>query len=236
MDNLGPKYIIEFANGIRLTESVVTMWILMVILIVFSLVFVRNFKNIPGKMQNLIEVIVDTTYNQVGQVMGQNMLGFAPYIGTLFLFLLCGNFLGLLGMRPITSDVNTTFALATITFVLIHFFSIRNKGIVGYIKHLSNPNIIMLPINLLGELAFPLSLSFRLFGNITGGVIILALVYTGFDSLSAAISLPFPIFDFLIPIPLNAFFDVFEGVLQAFIFTMLTMTFISMGYESGEEH
>lgn len=236
MDNLGPRFILEFPGGIKLTESVVSMWIVMAVLIVFFLIFVRNLEKVPKGMQNLIEVIVDTTYNQTSLVMGPNMQGFAPYIGTLFLFLLCGNFLGLIGMRPITSDVNTTFALATITFLLIHFFSIKNKGIAGYVKHLSNPSIIMLPINILGELAFPLSLSFRLFGNITGGVIILTLVYSALGSLSSIIHLPIPLLDLLIPIPLNAFFDAFEGILQAFIFTMLTMTFISMGYEKNEEH
>ncbi|MEI8217238.1 MAG: F0F1 ATP synthase subunit A [Eubacteriales bacterium] len=236
MDNLGPKYLLELPYGIKLTESVVHMWIVMAILIVFSLVFVRNFQKVPGKMQNLIELIVDVTYSQVNKVMGPSMIGFAPYIGTLFIFVLFGNFLGLLGIRPITSDVNTTFALGTITFFLIHVTSLKRKGLKGYLKHLSGASIVMLPMNVISELVFPISLSFRLFGNITGGVIILTLAYTGLDSLSAMLGLPVSVFGFLIPIPLNAFFDVFEGVLQAFIFAMLTMTFIAMGSEGGEEH
>ena len=151
------------------------------------------------------------------------------------MFLLLGNLIGLFGLRPITADINITFALASITFFLIQYSAIKNRSFKGYIKNMSQPYVFMLPINLIGEIAFPISLSFRLFGNITGGTIIMMLAYSGLEKLSAIVSEKIPFFMIAAPIPLNMFFDIFEGVLQAFIFTMLTMVFIAHGIPENKE-
>jgi F-type H+-transporting ATPase subunit a len=166
--------------------------------------------------------------------MGKQNLKFAPYVGTLFIFILLGNIIGLFDIRPITTNINTTFALATITFLMIHYNAIKTRRLGGYLRHLSQPNFLMLPINIISELSFPLSLSFRLFGNILGGVVIMKLLYTALEKLSSHITGKIPIFIIAIPLPLNFFFDIFESVLQAYVFSMLTMAFIANAIKPAE--
>ncbi|NLK72878.1 MAG: F0F1 ATP synthase subunit A [Clostridiales bacterium] len=224
----GPKIIYELPGGVVITETVVNTWIIMIVLIIFSLVFTRKFEKIPKGAQNVVEMIVDLVYSLTEQVMGKNKQGFAPYVGTLFFFLIFANLWGLVGLRPPTADVNTTSALAIITFVLIHFFSIKSKGIKGYLKGKIEPFPLLLPLNIIGDLATPISLAFRLFGNIVGGLIIMSLLYGALAGLSMKIGLPIPIFEAGIPSIFHIYFDVFSGVLQSFIFVMLTMVFVSM--------
>ncbi len=234
--HLGPRKIFGFGDFF-ITETVIYFWIIMAIMITFALIATRKMEQKPTGIQLVAEYIVEFVYNFTEGAMGKRNSNFAPYIGTLFIFLILGNSLGLWGLRPVTADVNTTFALAGITFFLVHFNSIKSKGIGGYIGHLSAPYAFMLPINIVGELAFPISLSFRLFGNIAGGMIIMALIFTGLDSVSESLSLSIPFFQFLIPLPANLFFDIFEPILQGFVFTMLTMVFISINnMPHHEEH
>ncbi|NMC57303.1 MAG: F0F1 ATP synthase subunit A [Eubacteriaceae bacterium] len=231
---LGTKKIIGIGN-FYITETVIWSLIISVIMIVFALLATRKMQKVPKGLQAYAEWIVDFIYNWVGQVMGSDKLKFAPYIGTLFIFLLLGNLIGLFDIRPITTNLNTPFALATITFVMIHYNAVKTRRLGGYIKHLSEPNFLMLPINLLSELSFPLSLSFRLFGNILGGVVIMKLLYMALEKLSALLTGSIPIFIIAIPLPLNFFFDIFESVLQAYVFTMLTMAFIANAMKPKEE-
>lgn len=225
---LGARKILGFGD-VFITETVIFAWIVSIALIVFAYFATRDMKTIPKGAQAVAELIVESIYNLVAQTMGKHNLNFAPYIGTLFMFLIGGNALGLFGIRPVTANVNTTFALAALTFVLIHYNSIRSQTLLGYIKHLSSPYPFMLPINIIGEMSFPVSLSFRLFGNITGGMIIMELLFEGLTEISHSIHLPIPFLNLAIPLPFNIFFDIFEAALQGFIFTMLTMVFISNG-------
>jgi F-type H+-transporting ATPase subunit a len=208
----------------------------MAIMITFAFIATRKLEEKPKGIQLVAEYIVEFIYKFTEGAMGKHNSGFSPYIGTLFIFLILGNSLGLFGLRPVTADVNTTFALAGITFILVHYNSIKSKGIRGYLGHMSAPYPFMLPINIVGELAFPISLSFRLFGNIAGGMIIMALVFTGLESVSESLHMSIPFMQFLIPLPANLFFDIFEPILQAFVFTMLTMVFISINNLKHEAH
>lgn len=226
----GPKVIIEFSNGLVITETVINTWIIMAIMIIGSLFLVRNFRKVPKGAQNFAEALVDTVYKLTEQGMGKGKQGFAPYIGTLLIYLVFANLWGLTGFRAPTADVNTTFALAIITFIMIHFFGLKSKG-MGYIKGLAEPIPFMLPLNIISELATPISLAFRLFGNIVGGLIIMNLLYGALVSLSSAVGLSIPFFQAGIPLVLHAYFDVFSGVLQSFIFVMLTMVFVSMAMD-----
>lgn len=152
-------------------------------------------------------------------------------MGTLMIFLVCANLWGLVGFRAPTADLNTTFALSILTFFMIHGNSIRRKGVGGWLKGtFFEPVAVMAPLNLISEVATPVSLAFRLFGNIVGGMIIMALVYNALGTILGGV-LPIPIFELGIPAVLHAYFDVFAGVLQAFIFTMLTMVFVSMAMD-----
>ena len=227
----GPKIIVEFSNGVFITETVINTWIIMAVLVVVSIILTRNMKLVPDGKQNVAEILVGVLTSLVGSSMGKDKLGFTPYMGTLMIFLVCANLWGLVGFRAPTADLNTTFALSILTFFMIHGNSIRRKGVGGWLKGtFFEPVAVMAPLNLISEVATPVSLAFRLFGNIVGGMIIMALVYNALGTILAGV-LPIPIFELGIPAVLHAYFDVFAGVLQAFIFTMLTMVFVSMAMD-----
>ncbi len=212
-------------GGFRLTETVTTTWAIMAILMGGSYLLTRNLEKIPKGVQNMLEVFVDVVYNLVGSTMGEDKIRFAPYIGTLMMYLAFANLAGLLAVRPPTADLNTTLALALMTFFLIHFNGLRSKGLLGYLKGFIEPFPMLLPINILGELATPISLSFRLFGNIVGGMIIMSLIYTALGGALTIGGIGF--LQLGIPAVLHVYFDLFSGLLQTFIFAMLSMIFIS---------
>jgi F-type H+-transporting ATPase subunit a len=216
----GPEIIWVLSFGdtqIPITQTVTTTWFIMAVLIGLSILLTRNLSLVPGKKQMVAEILVDTIYNLTETTMGKRFKNFAPYIGTLILFIGVANISGLLGLRPPTADLNTTMALALMTFILIHFMGFKSKGIGGYLKGFLEPMPFLLPLNIMGELATPISLSFRLFGNIVGGLIIMTLVYDALGN-----------FAVLVPAVLHAYFDLFAGLLQSFIFAMLTMVFVSL--------
>jgi F-type H+-transporting ATPase subunit a len=232
VNNLGPRVILEFESGplkgFCITETVIWAIVVAIALIIFTFVSTRNLKRYPKGIQAFAEYIVELVYSYVKNTMGPRNMIFAPFIGTLFLFLIVGNALGLLGIRPITADVNTTFAMAGMVFIIIQYNAISSGGIKHYFKHFAEPYPFMVPIKILEEFTFPISLSFRLFGNILAGVIVMALTFSGLAYLSEHIlHLPIPLLEAVIPLPLNLFFDVFEPLLQAFVFSMLTMSFIA---------
>ncbi len=227
----GARKIIEFSNGLFITETVINTWIIMIVLVVVSIILTRNMKLVPEGKQNVAELIVGTLTNLVGSSMGKDKLGFTPYMGTLMIFIMVANLWGLIGLRAPTADLNTTFALSLLTFFMIHGFAIKRKGVPGWIKdQFLSPIAVMAPLNIISEVATPVSLAFRLFGNITGGMIIMSLFYSALGSILSSV-LPIPIFMVGLPAVFHAYFDVFAGVLQSFIFTMLTMVFVSMAID-----
>lgn len=207
------------------TSTVTTTWGIMAFLAIFSWLATRNLEREPepGSLQNVAEAIVESTRGLVKTTMGPGMQKFSAYVGTLMLYLTIANLVGVLpgqnmfNLFPPTADLNTTFALGAITFFNIHFFSIRSQGIGGYLKGYFEPLPFIMPLNVIGNLADPVSLSFRLFGNMIGSVVIMSLL--------------FGVVALVIPGIFAIYFEVFVGVLQAFIFTMLTMTYISMEME-----
>jgi len=210
---------------IYIHDTVVNSWIIVILLSIFAIVVNRkvkkaNIEEKPTGLLNVMEIFVEVVQSLVKSTMGPSRVGFTPFIGTIALYLICANLFGLLGFSPPTSDYNVTLALAIITTVLIHFFGIKANGIGSYLKGFFEPVPILFPINLLGEIATPISLSFRLFGNILSGVIIMSLVYSALNSISMFIT------PFIAPI-LHAYFDLFSGLIQTFIFAMLTMVNIA---------
>ena len=212
------------------TETMMTTLIVMAILILFAIVVrikIKNFKPVPdSKFQNFVELIVDGMNNFTIQNMGKKYAYFGTWFFSIFSFIMISNFMGLLTFRPPTADLATTMGLALTTFFLIHFMGLRvNK--LGYFKGYVDPLPILLPLNIIGEIATPLSLGLRLFGNILGGTIIMGLFYTAIqigNNLLAKILIPL----FGIPIAsiLHIYFDLFAGFLQSFIFVILSMSFI----------
>lgn len=216
----GPKiiWVLEIAGKkIPITETVTTTWLIMGFLILVAFILTRKMSLVPGKKQVVAEMLVDTIYNLTETTMGKKFKHWAPYIGTLMLYIGIANISGLLGFRPPTADLNTTLGLALMTFFLTQFMGLRSKGLGGYLKGFLDPMPFLLPLNIMGELANPISLSFRLFGNIVGGLIIMTLVYQALGY-----------FAVFVPAVLHAYFDLFAGLLQSFIFAMLTMVFVSL--------
>ena len=195
-------------------------WIVSAVLIIFAFFVrskVKSFTDKPSGFQNVIEMAVETIRNLVRDTMGEKLEYFAGYFFSIFIFILISNYVGILGLRPPTTDLSTTVPLALTTFFIIHYMGMtRQKG--KYFKEYLQPVFIFLPLNIIGEFARPVSLAFRLFGNILGGLIILQLMYS-----------MLPIFArFILPLPAHGLFDLFAGALQAFVFTILSMTFIKL--------
>lgn len=234
MEGFGPILVFEFKIPftdivVPITNTVTITWLIMAFLTIVFILITRNYERIPKKVQNVVEMIVDVIINLTKQTMGPDKVRFAPYVGTILIFLAVANTIGIIGIRPPTADLNTTMALSIITFCMINYNAVKTKGVVGRLKGLTEPMIFLTPINILGEVATPISLGFRLFGNLAGGLIIMDLIFGVLKGLSTAIFGPnaLPIFQLAIPIPLNFYFDIFSGLLQSFIFAMLTMINVS---------
>lgn len=204
--------------GYEIPETLVTTWAIMVVLVVASRIAVglmlsRPPEQPPSGKRLVPELVYEAVQWLVDGTMGRENRGFIPYIGTLALFLVVANLMGLIGVTPPTADLNTTLALATITFVNIQYYSIRRKGIVAYLKGFFEPVAFLAPLNVISEIALPFSMAFRLFGNMLGGAIIMGLLYS--------------VLPVLVPVLPHMYFDIFAGIIQTFIFVMLTMTFIA---------
>ncbi len=216
--NFNNRVIWKLSENVWITETIFNTWVIMAFLIAFAIIvriMLSRFKEVPTGFQNFIELIIESMSNFVDSTMGEKYSYFANWFFGLFAFLLCCNLSGLVGLRPPTADLATTASCGITTFFLIHFMGIYKNGL-GYFKGYIEPMPVFLPINIMGELATPISLSFRLFGNLLGGLIIMGMVYE-----------LFPIFLKLgVPAVFHIYFDVFSGCLQAFIFSILSMTFI----------
>ena len=179
------------------------------------------------KKQIIAEKLVLMMDNLVLGTMGEKNISYTPYILTLFLSSIFGSLISLLGLRSITADINTTMTWSVITFFMIQIAGVKSKGVKHY-KGLMEPMPFMLPLNIVGELSTPVSMGFRHFGNIMAGMVITTLVYSGLSSLTTIIfSTSIPFLQVGIPAFLSLYFDLFSGLMQAFIFCMLTMVFVS---------
>ena len=208
-----------FGQTVWITTSHVCLLIVILLLSVFSICASRAMKkaqDVPTGFQNVVEIIVEKLDGMVKSTMGKNATGFLNYIGMLFIFILVSNISGLLGLRPPTADYGVTFPLGILTFSLITINKFRYKKVKGVIADLCDPWPIWAPINLIGDIAVPISLSLRLFANVLSGTIMMALVY----GLLKLIAIAWPA-------ALHVYFDLFSGAIQTYVFCMLTMTYIS---------
>lgn len=211
-----------FGQDLYLTTTHVSMLIVCVTLIIFAIIANRVVKKAdpyktPGVFLNMLELLVQSLDNLVVSNMGKKHgPKFANYIGTLAIFILLSNISGVLGLRAPTADYGVTLPLALITFVMIQYNGFKHQK-MGKIKSLFEPIFLFFPINLIGELATPVSMSLRLFGNILSGSVMLGLVYGLLPRLATLIW----------PAALHAYLDMFSGAIQTFVFCMLTMVFVS---------
>ena len=207
-----------FGHNIALNlDAIVMTWIVFFVLIVFG--FFTTWKRgvLPTRMQVMGELVVSQFYELTEDALGkEKSKTYAPLICALFMFLLLSNWIGIVPhLEEPTKDLNTPLSLGIMGFVIAHFAGIKTKGFKEYSKEYFQPIFFMMPLNVIGELAKVVSISFRLFGNIMGGSIIILVV----SHLTYSILLP--------PL-LNAFFGLFVGAIQAFVFTMLTLVYISV--------
>ena len=211
-----------FGQTVWITTTHVCTLIVMLLLVIFAICANRVIKkaqvtDTPGTFQNIAELIVEMLDGMVSAVMGKNAIKFANYISTIFLFILLSNISGLLGLRPPTADYGVTFPMGLITFCLIFFNKLKHQKLSGFLKGLCDPWPIWAPINIIGDVAVPISLSLRLFANVLSGTVMMAL-YSGLLPIFVKIG---------IPSALHVYFDLFSGAIQAYVFCMLTMTYIT---------
>lgn len=208
-----------FGQDFWITTTTIGMWIVSAIILIIAIMANRSLKKAtdePGAFQNALEMGYEALSNMAGGILNANAGKFINYIGTIFLFILFCNLSGLLGLRAPTADYGVTFLLGMFTFFIVNYQGIKNRG-VGHFTSLFEPTPILFPINLIGELANPLSISLRLFANLLSGVIIMGLWY-GMMPILASIG---------IPAALHVYCDLFSGCIQTYVFCMLTMVYIN---------
>jgi len=210
--------------GISLSVTVIYTWFAMAVLIAVALILrltvVRRFETLPKGAQNVIETIVEYvgkyTHTQAHGT-GEFLCSYILSIGSLMLM---SAFLELFRLRPPTADITMTFALAFMTFVLINVYGIRRKGAAGRIKALASPTPVVFIFRLVSEIAIPVSMACRLFGNMLGGMIVIDLLYMALGTNAVGI-----------PSVIGLYFNVFHPLMQTFIFVTLTLNFINEAIE-----
>jgi F-type H+-transporting ATPase subunit a len=198
-------------------EAIAMTWIVCGLLIAFGLLAARKKARLPGPIQIIGELFVSQFFNLTEDALNKEMAKkYGPLICALFMFLVLSNWLGILPhLEEPTRDLNTPLSLGIMGFVIAHYVAIKTKGLKAYVKEYFQPIFFMMPLNVIGEVAKIVSISFRLFGNIMGGSIIILVV-------------SYLTFNIVFPPLLNAFFGLFVGAIQAFVFTMLTLVYISV--------
>ena len=206
--------VVVFRLGpLQVTSTVVNTWIIMAIVSAVFIILGKRLQVRPTRWQNALEWIVEAIDGLIRDMIPHNSRLFLPLVGTLAVFIAAANLGGLIPViRSPTTDINTPLALAIVVFFSVHYYGIRQKGLVGHLRHYVEPIFILLPIELASELARTMSLTFRLFGNILGEEIVIAVLFL--------------ILPVLIPVPMMLF-SIFTSVIQAYVFTLLAVVYIS---------
>lgn len=275
-------FTIPIFGGIAVTQTMLSLILVTAFLCIVGVLLGRNLKKRPGKMQVLTEKGVSILQNMVVETMGAHNVGWTPFIGTIFLSSLCGSLIGLTGFfRSTTADLAVPLTWAVMVSVLIWYNSIKRNGFLGWLKGFTEPVVVMTPMNIISEIAQPVAMAFRHFGNVAGGGIISSVVYTAMglassfllQILTGTVVMPIllavagiavlliglkkkktflkilgiafavialvgilhytgiltdiPILQFGLPAVLSVYFDLFSGLIQAYVFSLLSMVYIS---------
>lgn len=216
--NCDTVFTIPIGKGIPVLESVVVTWIIMGVVTLLCIILVRNLKveNVSRK-QLALESFVSFLQDFFEGILGKEGKCYVPYLMTVALYIGIANLIGLLGFKSPTKDMNVTAALAIMSIVLIEYAGIRKKGAKKWVKSFAEPMPIIAPINVLEVFIRPVSLCMRLFGNVLGAFVVMELI-----------KLILPV---LLPIPFSFYFDIFDGLIQAYVFVFLTSLFIKEAIE-----
>lgn len=223
MHEIGVREVVQFAGFTFNWETLCMTWLTMAIVILIAFLATRGLSLVPSGWQNVVEMIVLWLHEQIDAMMGERGRFLAPFIVSLFMFLLVSNWLGLVPtMASPTNDLNTTLGLALLVIVMVHVLGIHIKG-GHYIAHFFQPTPVFVVINAIEEIAKPITLAFRLFGNILAGEILIIVLLK-----LMPIWMPVPAVCWLA-------FSIFIGGVQAVIFTMLSMAYLANAVKVEEE-
>ena len=281
---------IPIFGGINVTQTMLSLLVVTIVLCIAGYFLGRNLQKCPGKLQVLTEKGVMILQNLVCRTMGDHNVRWTPYIGTIFLSSICGTLIGTTGfLRSATADLTVPLTWGIMTSVIIWYQSIKANGFFGWLKGFTEPIAVMLPMNIISEIAQPIAMAFRHFGNVAGGGVLNSILYTALGLLSTAvigalsrtmivpivfmvfsaaliflwnkkrklvlmifgavfgllgilgilqytgIAKDIPIFQYGIPAVLSVYFDLFSGFVQAFVFSLLSMVYISSALPAPAE-
>lgn len=181
-------FTIPIFGGIPITQTTVSSLIVTVLLIIACVKLGKNLQKRPTGIQVLVEKGVSMIYNLTESAMGKHNLHWAPFMGTLFLSSICGSLIGMTGfLRSVTADLSCTLVWALMVTALIWYHNIKNNGFVNWLKGFTEPMAVMTPMNIVSEIAQPVSMAFRHFGNVAGGGVITSIIYTAFALVSSLV-------------------------------------------------
>lgn len=228
-------------QNLPITESQVNSWLVIISVFFLCLYLTHGLSAThPTRRQHIVEMAIEASENLVNSNMGEYFQGFAPFVGAIMLLSVFSSLLTLVGLFPPTSDLNVVGGWAVLTFILITYYKMK-CGFVHYLKSFGDPVALLAPLNIISEVATPVSMAFRHYGNVLSGAVISTLVATGLQGLSHLIfgRLPgflgnFPFLQIGLPAVLSVYFDLFSGCLQAFIFAMLTMMYTASGFPEDD--
>ncbi len=293
MSVTGPKiyFTIPIFGGINITQTTISLFVVGIILCLICWILGRNLQKRPNGTQIITEKLVSMLYKLVDDTMGPGNSNWVPFIGAIFLSSLFGSLIGMTGfLRSTTADLSVTLTWSVSVSAIIWYKSIKANGFLGWLKGFTEPVAVMTPMNIISEIAQPISMAFRQFGNIVGGGVITSILYTALSGVSAlvlnaiassgtvvsivllAVSTALiivgiiknkkfflilgivsailglfgllqalnilsgvPVLAFGIPAILSLYFDLFSGFIQAFVFCLLTMVYISNACPSADE-
>lgn len=211
-------FTIPVFGGIKVAESVVVTWIIMAVMTLLAIVLTRKLKTEHiSKRQAIAETIVTKLMNMVEGMVGETGHRYVPYLATVLVYIGIANIIGLFGFKSPTKDLTVTAVLAVMSIVLVEFAGIYHKGIKKWLHGFAEPIAIVTPINILEVFTRPLSLCMRLFGNVLGAFVIMELI-----------KFIVPVF---LPVVFSLYFDLFDGLLQAYVFVFLTSLYIKEAIE-----
>ena len=216
MEFLTP-HVLFFIGPLPVTTTVVETWLVMGFLVLISMIVTRKLEFLPSRLQNILELFVEGIMNMIEDMSPTHGKLFLPLVGTLALFIGAANLTGLIpGLKAPTSDFNTTLALALVVFATVPYYGIKIQGWKNYLKTYIQPSPILAPFHIIGEITRTFSLALRLFGNILGEEIIIAILFI--------------LSPLIVPVPMMLF-AIFTGVIQAYIFSILTIVYLSAAVE-----
>ena len=211
-------FTIPLFGGIPVYESVVVTWIIMAVVLVACLLLARNLSvEHPGRRQVILETAIGGLHNFFKDSVGEGGKAYIPYLMTVAIYIGIANLIGLFGFKPPTKDVNVTMGLAIMSIILIQIAGIRRKGTKGWLKSFAEPVAVVLPINVLELFIKPLSLCMRLFGNVLGSFVIMELLKL--------------IIPAVVPAVFSCYFDIFDGLIQTYVFVFLTSMYMKEAME-----